>query len=83
MLIEKYKPEMYLISTYITYNYFYDYFKDHFIYGFSHPRVDIHSACKKLKYKIQGETNISLKLRAKNEIKIHTMRAKSFYSSMK
>ncbi len=76
LYLQKHEPDIYLLlsqnkeaSPHITYNYYYQYFVDHFNYSFGCPRSDTCEFCDSMKVKIDQEKCEVIKARLENEKK--------------
>ena len=55
----------------IKYKFYFDYFKEHFNYGFGKPRTDVCGECEELKLKIGTQKNTEIRKRFKVKLKLH------------
>jgi len=75
------KPEKY--NCPVRYKFYYDYFKEHFNYGFGQPRTDVCGTCEELKVKITSQKNRDIRKRLETQLLLHKKRAQCFYDQLK
>ena len=63
------QPEKFDCS--IKYKFYFDFFKEHFNYGFGKPRTDVCGECEELKVKIGTQKNSEIRKRLELKLKIH------------
>ena len=67
----------------IKYKFYFDFFKEHFNYGFGKPRTDVCGECEELKVKIGTQKNSEIRKRLELKLKIHKKKSDWFYASLK
>ena len=67
----------------VSFSYFRNIFVSYFNLGFSTPRVDSCTSCERLKNQLNVCYLESMKVKLQTELRVHKLRAKSFYELMK
>ena len=89
LFLELFYPEQYLeykrgldmkkVQCEVTYQFYYDYFRSNFNYGFGRLRTDVCCQCTEFDAKISAEKNTAVRKNLQSKKCLHKQKAKVFY----
>lgn len=93
LFIQKYYPNVFCdidentdlkkLNCEVHYETYLRYFNNNFNYRFGRPRSDVCNQCEELKAEISNEDDVNLKKILQNTLKVHEVKAASFYTKLK